>query len=70
MRDILRNTWVNIALGIVFMISAFILWSTGSFEGFVSQMFVAFFNFVIVIFMAIGIACDKVDDLKKKLDEK
>lgn len=70
MKDILKFTWVNIALGIIFMISAFILWGNGSFEGFVSQMFVSFFNFAIVIFMAIAITCDKVDDLKKKLDGK
>lgn len=70
MKDILRFTWVNIALGIIFMISAFILWANDNFDGFVSQMFVAFFNFAIVIFMAIAIVCDKVDDLKKKLDEK
>ena len=70
MKDILRNTWVNIALGFVFMISAFVLWANDGFEGFVSQMFVAFLNFAIVIFMAIATVCDKVDDLKKKLDEK
>lgn len=68
MKQILEQTWINVLLGIGFMAIAFVVWGVQEdFNGFVSMMFVAFFNFVIVLYEAAGAIYDKLDKIEKKL---
>lgn len=69
MKQILEQTWINVLLGLGFMVIAFVVWGfQEDFNGFVSMMFVAFFNFVIVLYEAAGAIYDKLDEIEKKLD--
>jgi uncharacterized membrane protein YjjP (DUF1212 family) len=70
MKEILDKTWINALLGVGFIAIAFAVWFSGEFNGFVSMMFVAFFNFVIVLYEAAGAIYDKLDEIEKKLDAK
>ena len=68
MKKILEQTWINVLLGVGFMVIAFVVWISGDFDGFVSMMFVAFFNFAIVLYEAAGAIYDKLLDIERKLD--
>lgn len=68
MKQILEETWINVLLGIGFMAIAFVVWAWDDFSGFVSMMFVAFFNFVIVLYEAAGAIYDKLLEIERKLD--
>ena len=68
MKQILEQTWINVLLGIGFLAIACVILAIGDFNGFVSMMFVAFFNFVIVLYEAAGAIYEKLDNIEKKLD--
>ena len=68
MKQILEQTWINVLLGLGFMVIAFVVWCGDDFSGFVSMMFVAFFNFVIVLYEAAGAIYDKLLEIERKLD--
>jgi uncharacterized membrane protein YjjP (DUF1212 family) len=68
MKQILEQTWINVLLGVGFMAIAFAVWISGDFDGFVSMMFVAFFNFAIVLYEAAGAIYDKLLEIERKLD--
>jgi hypothetical protein len=68
MKQILEQTWINVLLGVGFMAIAFVVWISGDFDGFVSMMFVAFFNFAIVLYEAAGAIYDKLLEIERKLD--
>ena len=68
MKQILEQTWINVLLGLGFMVIAFVVWCGDDFNGFVSMMFVAFFNFVIVLYEAAGAIYDKLLEIERKLD--
>ena len=70
MKKIFEQTWINVLLGLGFMVIAFVVWAWGDFSGFVSMMFVAFFNFVIVLYEAAGAIYDKLDKIEKKMGAK
>ena len=69
MKKILEQTWINVLLGLGFMVIAFVvLGFKEDFNGFISMMLVAFLNFVIVLYEAAGAIYDKLDEIEKKLD--
>jgi hypothetical protein len=68
MREIFDKTLYNIILGVGFTIIACVILACGDFNGFIYMMFVAFFNFLIVIYEAIGEVYDKLREIEKKLD--
>jgi hypothetical protein len=69
MKQILEQTWINVLLGLGFMVIAFVVWGMqDDFNGFVSMMFVAFFNFAIVLYEAAGAIYDKLLEIERKLD--
>jgi len=71
MKQILEQTWINVLLGLGFIAIAFVVWAMqDDFNGFVSMMSVAFFNFVIVLYEAAGVIYDKLDKIERKLDAK
>lgn len=70
MKQIFEQTWINALLGVGFIAIAYAVWATGDFNGFMSMMFVSFFNFVIVLYEAAGAIYDKLLEIEKKLDAK
>jgi ABC-type uncharacterized transport system permease subunit len=71
MKKILEQTWINVLLGLGFMAIAFVVWAfQEDFNGFISMMLVAFFNFVIVLYEAAGAIYDKLDEIEKKMGAK
>ncbi len=71
MKKILEQTLINVLLGLGFMVIAFVVWGIqDDFNGFVSMMFVAFFNFIIVLYEAAGAIYDKLDKIEKKMGAK
>lgn len=70
MKQILKQTWINVLLGLCFMVIAFVALATDDFNGFISMMFVAFFNFIIVLYEAAGVIYDKLDKIEKKMGAK
>lgn len=71
MKKILEQTWINVLLGLGFMLIAFVVWGfQEDFNGFISMMLVAFFNFVIVLYEAAGAIYDKLDKIEKKMGAK
>lgn len=71
MKKILEQTWINVLLGLGFMaIALVVLGFQEDFNGFISMMLVAFFNFVIVLYEAAGAIYDKLDEIEKKMGAK
>lgn len=69
MKHILEQTWINVLLGIGFMVIALVVWGMqDDFNGFVSMVVVSFFNFVIVFYEAAGAIYDKLLEIERKLD--
>lgn len=69
MKKILEQTFINILLGLGFIVIAFVVWGVqDDFNGFIIMMFVAFFNFIIVLYEAAGAIYDKLEEINRKLD--
>lgn len=68
MKEIFRQTLINVVLGLGFMVLALVILANDDFNGFMSMMSVSFFNFAIVLYEAAGAIYDKLLEIEKKLD--
>ena len=68
MKEIFRQTLINVVLGLIFMVLALVILATDDFNGFMAIMSVSFFNFAIVLYEAVGAIYDKLLEIEKKLD--
>jgi len=67
MKEISNKTFYNAIIGVCFIIIACVILACGDFNGFIYMMLIAFLNFVIVIYEAVGVVYDKLQEIEKKL---